>query len=296
MQNSDYIKKILFNVFLSSFFSCVSLAADYPPELQGPYASSQGSLVDACKHPAIVIGKAERYNEVDASCKIAKISGSGGKYSMDESCGREDARWSQKTIMELKGQDLRIIESSQYQGKNSAALKKCPFIDHSKPEVNNKNTVDIMAQRCAANEATVFEGAAGKKIILICAIPKKPPFTKIEYRFGTAGKLELNYVADASNNNKFYSTSETYSPRANLTSLWFKIGDTTYVVSQCMGGECPISGGILVVKGKKIIAKVRANEAMFSDVAVNFVKNQSLTPLIQMKDAEGLDVTALYGK
>ncbi len=151
------------------------------------------------------------------------------------------------------------------------------------------------AQKCAASETTLYEGSTGKKGILVCASPAKPPYSKIEYRFGPAEKAEMTYTADAAGGRKFFASSEALQPRASLSHLWFVNGDTTYVISQCIGGNCPHAGGIVVAKGKKIIARIKAKEGSFTaDDAVDFEGEKSKTPLIQIKQPDGIDVTKLY--
>ncbi len=151
------------------------------------------------------------------------------------------------------------------------------------------------AQKCAANESTLYEGSTGKKGILVCATPAKPPYSKIEYRFGPAEKAEMTYTADAASGRKFFASNEALQPRASLSHLWFVNGDTTYVITECVGGNCPHSGGILVAKGKKIIARIKAKEGAFSaDDAVDFMADKSKTSLIQIKYPDGLDLTKLF--
>ena len=151
------------------------------------------------------------------------------------------------------------------------------------------------AQKCAASEATLYEGTTGKKGILVCATPAKPPYSKIEYRFGPAEKAEMTYTADAASGRKFFASSEALQPRASLSHLWFTNGDTTYVITQCIGGNCPHSGGIVVAKGKKIIARIKAKESNFTaDDAVDFDAEKSKTPLIQIKYPDGIDLPKLF--
>jgi hypothetical protein len=68
----------------------------------------------------------------------------------------------------------------------------------------------------------------------------------------------MTYTADAASGRKFFASSEALQPRASLSHLWFTNGDTTYVITQCIGGNCPHSGGMVVAKGKKIIARIKA--------------------------------------
>lgn len=151
------------------------------------------------------------------------------------------------------------------------------------------------AQKCAAGEATLYQGSTGKKGVLICATPAKPPYSKIEYRFGPADKAEMIYTADTASGRKFFASSEALQPRASLSHLWFANGDTTYVISQCVGGNCPHSGGIVVAKGKKIIARIKVQgDGFTADDAVDFDGEKSKTPLIQVKYPDGIDVTKLF--
>ena len=151
------------------------------------------------------------------------------------------------------------------------------------------------AQKCASGEATLYEGTTGRKGILVCATPAKPPYSKIEYRFGPADKAEMTFTADAASGRHFFATNEALQPRASLSHLWFVNGDTTYVITECIGGNCPHPGGIVVAKGKKIIARVKAKEGSFSaDDAVDFLGEKSKTPLIQIKYPDGIDVTKLF--
>lgn len=157
--------------------------------------------------------------------------------------------------------------------------------------------VSAAAQNCLPTEATLYEGNTGKKVALVCASPAKPPFAKIEYRFGTTEKTEMTYTADLANGKKFFATNEAYDPRAGLSHLWFTNGDTTYIISECVGGMCPHSGGIVVAKGKKILARIKVKEGRFSaDDAVDFGTPKSKTPMVQVKYPDGVDVSSLYSK
>jgi hypothetical protein len=154
-----------------------------------------------------------------------------------------------------------------------------------------------LAQKCLPGEATLYQGSTGKKVALVCASPEKAPFRKIEYRFGTTEKTEMTYSADMANGKKFFATNEAYEPRAALSHLWFANGDTRYILSECIGGMCPHSGGIVVAKGNKIIARIKLSDGSFTaDDAVDFAAPKSATPLIQIKYPDGVDMTTLYSK
>lgn len=152
------------------------------------------------------------------------------------------------------------------------------------------------AQSCEPGERALYKGLTEKKQVLICASPAKPPFQKIEYRFGTADKVELTYTADKSNGKKFYASSEAISPRASLSYMGFNNGDTTYVIAECYGaGICPQYSELLIVaKGKKVIAKIRLTESNFSvDGVTDFGKSSD--GLLEVKDFFQFDILKAFG-
>jgi hypothetical protein len=148
------------------------------------------------------------------------------------------------------------------------------------------------AQNCEPGERALYKGLTEKKQVLICASPAKPPFQKIEYRFGTADKVELTYMADKANGKKFYAGNEAIDQRASINYLWFNNGDTQYSLFECWGGNCPSQNNLLVVsKGKKILAKIKLKEGSFDiDDVTDF--NKSTDNLIQIKDTDGFTLFA----
>ena len=118
-----------------------------------------------------------------------------------------------------------------------------------------------------------------------------PPRRKLLAAKGSSSRIK------AAPRNKFFATNEAYEPRAALSHLWFANGDTRYIISECIGGMCPHSGGIVVAKGNKIIARIKLSDGSFTaDDAVDFAAPKSATPLIQIKYPDGVDMTTLYSK
>jgi len=153
----------------------------------------------------------------------------------------------------------------------------------------------VQAQPCDAHEATLYAGSVGRKSVRVCAVPHKPPHTRIEYRFGPPGTIELAYAADARNGQKFFASNEALMPRASLSHLWFVTGDTTYVITECIGGRCPHGGGIVVAKAGKIVARIKVKDGAFSaDEVVDFRGEKSASPLIEIRYPQGLDIPALF--
>jgi hypothetical protein len=148
-------------------------------------------------------------------------------------------------------------------------------------------SIGSFAQNCELGERALYKGLTEKKQVVICASPAKQPFQKIEYRFGTADKVELAYTADKSNGKKFYAGNEALDPRSFVNYLCFINGDTQYSIFECMGGNCPSQTNLLVVsKGKKILAKIKLKEGGFDiDGVTDFSKSSE--SLIQIKDTDG---------
>lgn len=152
------------------------------------------------------------------------------------------------------------------------------------------------AQNCEPGEKALYKGLTEKKQVLICASPSKPPFQKIEYRFGTTEKVELTFTADKTNGKKFYASSEAINQRASLSYMGFNNGDTTYVIAECYGGGiCPQFSELLIVaKGKKVIAKIKLIESKFSvDGITDFGKSSD--SLIEVKDFLQFDILKAFG-
>jgi hypothetical protein len=101
-----------------------------------------------------MIDKKNRFNDVEAECNLVKVAVNGSKFTMDESCGREGVKWTQKTIMDLNSSTLTISESSKYQGKSVVTYMRC-----SQPTTQNKES------KATANEkqlsCSVNPGQAG---------------------------------------------------------------------------------------------------------------------------------------
>lgn len=151
------------------------------------------------------------------------------------------------------------------------------------------------SQSCEKGERVLYKGLTDKKQVLICASPAKPPFNKIEYRFGTAEKTELTFSAEKGNNKKFFASSEAINQKASISYMGFINGDTTYTIAECYGGGiCPQYSELLIVaKGKKIIAKIKLKESIFSvDGVTDFFKSSD--NLIEIKENIQFDMLNVF--
>lgn len=106
-------------------FSCSVFAADYPAEVQGSWVAAANKDPRACQQPMLSIGKKERFNDVDASCSVSKVTGGSGNYVFHEQCGREDSGWKQQATVSLSNDQMTVTERSKYQGTSSFTYRRC---------------------------------------------------------------------------------------------------------------------------------------------------------------------------
>ena len=53
---------------------------------------------------------------------------------------------------------------------------------------------------------------------------------------------------------------EPVSPRAQIREVWFDRGDIRYLLTACLGGDCPYEGGLAVLKKGKVLSKSRCGD------------------------------------
>ena len=158
--------------------------------------------------------------------------------------------------------------------------------------------------KCASDEVTVFSGSTGNKEVSICGVLAKGEFAQLEYRFGPAGNPEFKFLVDGKSKNRFNAMNETCSPKASTNNIWFQNGDFTYLVSECSGRNCEFDGGVMVLRGKKIIAKIMSKPDSspgfgFTEKGPDFsgAKNGNIftkTSLIASKELDGISACSLY--
>lgn len=117
------MKKLV--VVTAVIFAGSALAADYPAEVQGSWVASANKDPKACNDPMLSIQKSSRFNDVDASCTVSKVTGGNGNYVFHEQCGREDAGWKQQATVSVSGEQMTVTERSKYQGTNTFTYRRC---------------------------------------------------------------------------------------------------------------------------------------------------------------------------
>ena len=82
---------------------------------------------------------------------------------------------------------------------------------------------------CRSNEQVFFSCSLGKKIVSVCMTPDHAKVPYMEYRFGTARKIEMKYRSDAQQP-KFSRVAVNYASDT-ATILWFTNADTDYLLN-----------------------------------------------------------------
>ena len=140
------------------------------------------------------------------------------------------------------------------------------------------------------------------RIVSLCASPKTAPFGSITYRYGTETRNELTYVASVENHKQFLGTVSPVGPNASVRQVWFELKDTKYIVTSCIGGDCPHRAGLIVFQGSHLLmiepcANEGSSQPWFSSEVVRFGSDldgsHSKTDLIQLQDYDN-GVEVLY--
>ncbi len=124
VNNLEHVLKKLV-VVAAVVFSGVALAADYPADVQGSWVAATNKDPKACNDPMLSIQKSTRFNDVDASCSVSKVTGGNGNYVFLEQCGREDAGWKQQATVSVSGEQMTVTERSKYQGTSTFTYRRC---------------------------------------------------------------------------------------------------------------------------------------------------------------------------
>lgn len=124
---------------------------------------------------------------------------------------------------------------------------------------------------CTANEKSLFSCEIGRKVLSVCA-SKDLDENKgtLQYRFGTADKLDLAYPEKADHPKKHFTGNRLYSSVENslIIELEFKRGTTRYTVfTQELKGK-KAAGVTVNINGKDTELKCKSTKGTedFSDI------------------------------
>src|SRR5262245_20948393 len=107
---------------------------------------------------------------------------------------------------------------------------------------------------CTASERVLFHCVLGERAVSLCASMAGPRIETLAYRYGVPGRIELSYVASSASGRRFAATAAPLAPRATVRQVWFDRGGYTYLLTQCVGGDCPQSAGLAVLRGEHVLS------------------------------------------
>jgi hypothetical protein len=120
---------------------------------------------------------------------------------------------------------------------------------------------------CNSSEEVVFSCPTKRgKTISVCALTTKPAGARISYRLGASKKIDLELIADTSQDSPLVEGNQSWGSRAYANFLRFRTGDFAYVVQNRWDG-CPWPGetrcekysdfdGVTVTKSEKLVTRL----------------------------------------
>ena len=148
------------------------------------------------------------------------------------------------------------------------------------------------ATHCSADERVQFSCRVGAKTVSLCAAGPSGSIEALSYRYGAIGRVEKAFTARSGLAQRFQGTVMPLAPRAQVRQVWFDSGDVRYLVSQCVGGDCPYAAGLAVLQGDTLRMRRRCEPAaprgqsQFSRELVRFgsdvAGSQAGTPLLEL--------------
>ena len=162
---------------------------------------------------------------------------------------------------------------------------------------------DPAITHCAADERVQFSCRIGVKTVSLCAAGKDHAISSLVYRYGAPGRVEYEFVARHDNAHRFYASVAPASPGASVRQVWFDRGALRYLLTECIGGNCPKRAGLAVLRGDRAVMNARCMPAGENDLGwfrrdlVSFgsdtASSQSATDLLQRQDTDNL-IDKLY--
>ena len=157
------------------------------------------------------------------------------------------------------------------------------------------------ATQCQAGETAYFSCTVGAKTASLCGRGQAAALQALTYRYGPAGKVELEFTARADNSQRFYATVSPLSPGASVSQVWFDRGELRYLLTECSGGNCAKNAGLAVLRGDRVLMNATCSStaagdlAFFSPELVRFgsgaADSRSASELLRIEDADnGLDL------
>lgn len=106
---------------------------------------------------------------------------------------------------------------------------------------------------CHSDEVIQFSCQVATKTVSLCSGGKFGKITSLAYRYGFIGNVENEFVARTTNTHRFHGTASPANPGALVSQVWFERSGIRYLLTECLGGSCPQSGGLAVLRGSHVL-------------------------------------------
>lgn len=113
--------------------------------------------------------------------------------------------------------------------------------------------IESAVTHCHSDEVIQFSCQVATKTVSLCSSGKFGSITSLAYRYGSIGKVENEFIARANNTHRFYGTASPANPGALVNQVWFERSGIRYLLTECVGGSCPQSGGLAVLRGSHVL-------------------------------------------
>ena len=148
---------------------------------------------------------------------------------------------------------------------------------------------------CHADEQVAFSCPVAAKTVSLCTAGTGR-IAALTYRYGRPGRIENEFVARPDNDNRFFATVSPARPGASVNQVWFDRKGVRYLLTECVGGNCPKQAGLAVLRGERVVMNARCtrvttdDHASFAHDLVTFGSDagtsRSSTGLLVIEDAD----------
>ena len=159
-----------------------------------------------------------------------------------------------------------------------------------------------VASLCRAGEEIAFSCRLGDSRVSLCTRSAAGTVDTLTYRSGARGRTGQEFIASARTGGRFHASVSPVSPRALVREVSFEQKGRTYVLTECVGGDCSHGAGLGIFRGDRLVSGRRCvrtaeDKAWFSRSLVEFgsepASSKSHTDLLTI-DESGNAVERLY--
>lgn len=165
-------------------------------------------------------------------------------------------------------------------------------------------TFSAALTHCHDDERVQFSCRVGAKIVSLCGGGTDGRLTSLTYRYGVIKKVEKEFTALPGNALRFSGAVGPYSPGASVEQICFNQKNTQYLITSCVGGNCPKYAGLAVLRGTRILMNKSCKQFAaddFGSVSQDLVRfgsgiesTQSATEMLIIEDHGTNDIHKLF--